>query len=193
MPDNYDPRSALNSRQGRINRREGAEFEKMIELSCDYYKQKGIAFIEKTPEPFRITSKPNAKGQFTGYFTKQAQPDFKGTVSGGRSIVFDAKATSTEKIPLSALTEEQTASLQAHADLGALAYLFMSYSFMPFYLMPYNVFVRAKEIVGHKYWTADECEFASRITAAAELPAFPVRFTGTFLEFMEGICTTKQF
>lgn len=153
----YNPESAAASRCGRQNRSEGAEFEKLIERSCEIYRAKGLAYIEKTPEPFRVISAPNARGQFIGYYEKQAQPDFKGTLLHGQSVVFDAKATSTDRIPMSALSDEQVKSLETHNAMGALAAVLMSYGFKRFYFMPYSLFMSAKELNGHKYWTADEC------------------------------------
>lgn len=43
------------------------------------------AYIEKTPEPFKVISKNHTTGVFTGRFIKykNAQPDFKGTIFGG--------------------------------------------------------------------------------------------------------------
>lgn len=33
---------------------QGRLFENLIDQACLYYKNKGIAMIEKTPEPFRV-------------------------------------------------------------------------------------------------------------------------------------------
>lgn len=41
---------------GLRSRESGAAFEKLIELSCEVYKSRGIAYIEKTPEPMRPVS-----------------------------------------------------------------------------------------------------------------------------------------
>ena len=183
----YNAKSAAASIRGTQNRAEGELFEQLIEKSCKYYADKGIAYIEKTPEPFKVT-KSLGKGQFQGHFTKQAQPDFKGTVKVwaaqpkndvqeedfkpfGKSVVFDAKATSTDKIPISALSEEQRESLLLHHRLGAVSGVLMSFSFQKFYYLPIDVFLKAKEYNGHQYWTVAEIE---RIFN-------PVSFTGGIL------------
>jgi len=162
----YNAKSAAASLRGAQNRAEGALFEELIEKSCKYYADKGIAYIEKTPEPFRIT-KSLGKGQFQGHFTKQAQPDFKGTVRimvpgrcdyYGRSMVFDAKVTRTDRIPISVLSEEQRNALLLHKRLGAVSGVLMSFSFRKFYYLPIDVFLKAKEHNGHQYWTAAEIE-----------------------------------
>lgn len=62
----------------------GSYFEAMISGSCDYYLDRGLAKIEKTPEPMKPLGPKNYKGQFLACYTKQAQPDYKGTLKGGR-------------------------------------------------------------------------------------------------------------
>lgn len=165
------------SRRGQLNRAEGAEFEKLIERSCEYYREKGIALIEKTPEPIRILTKVDNHGTFKACFTKQAQPDFKGTLKGGKAIVFDAKCTMTDKIPISALSDEQVKCLTMHENLGAISGVLMTFGFKAYAFMTVYRFLSAKEIVGHKHWTAYE----------AIIHGQPVRFTGTTIDFLEGI------
>ena len=82
-----DPRRQL---QGYINRAVGNSFEKYLIDACEVYAEAGIAFVEKTPEPFKVTGKKRIGKRlvFEGHFEKKAQPDFKGTLKGGRSIVF---------------------------------------------------------------------------------------------------------
>ena len=135
------------SLRGRNNRNTGELFEDII-----------IPDIEKTPEPFKITSKASNNGRFTGFFEKQAQPDFKGTLKGGRSIVFDAKATMTDRIPLSALSDEQKKHLQLHHALGAVSGVMISYSFNGFYFLCIDTFLNAKTINGHMYWLEEETQ-----------------------------------
>lgn len=170
---NYNRKSAIASMRGRMNRTEGAEFENLIEASCNFYRARGIAYIEKTPEPFRIERSVGG-GKFIGHYEKQAQPDFKGTLKGGKTIVFDAKATITDKLQLSVLSDTQKESLETHSALGAQAFILMGYGFKRFYLMPADIFLSAKEINGHKYWTADEAEKMTRA----------LKFNGMLLYFL---------
>lgn len=41
------------SYQGAVSRAQGAQFEQAIAGACDLYREKGMADIEKTPEPMR--------------------------------------------------------------------------------------------------------------------------------------------
>lgn len=81
---------------GSLSRAAGAAFEKLIETSCEVYKNRKLAYIEKTPEPLRTISKPDKQGRFTAIYTAAAQPDYKGTLSGGRAVVFEAKHTDSD-------------------------------------------------------------------------------------------------
>lgn len=76
---------------GKQARAAGNYFENMISASCEYYRDRGIAKIEKTPEPMKPLGAKNRKGQFLACYTKQAQPDYGGTLKGGQSIYFEAK------------------------------------------------------------------------------------------------------
>lgn len=83
--------------QGSISRATGEGFEAQILTACAYYRAHGIAEIDKTPEPIKVISgrhqNPSGCWSFEAVFTKQAQPDFQGTLCGGSSVVFEAKAT----------------------------------------------------------------------------------------------------
>ncbi|MBO6231789.1 MAG: Holliday junction resolvase RecU [Ruminococcus sp.] len=168
-------KSAQASLRGKMNREEGGNFEQMIEAACNYYRSKGKADIEKTPEPIRQIGKKNERGQFLACYEKKAQPDFKGTLSGGQSIVFDAKSTITDRIAVSVLSEEQRKHLILHDRLGAKSGVMVAYSFKHFFFIPIDKFLNAKEINGHAYWTPLEAELAGTY----------IRYTGTMLDFLE--------
>lgn len=172
----YDQTAARNHLRGKQNRAQGESFEKYIEKACDYYRCEETAFIEKTPEPFKVI-KPLGEGKFAGCFRSSAQPDYKGTLYGGTSICFDAKSTSTEKILISALTEEQRESLELHYRLGAEAYVLCCWGFRRFAMIPITIFLDAKTINGHKSWTADE----------AEMQGFEVFVSGNVLDFLSKV------
>lgn len=72
-------RAQIRGKQARLA---GSYFEAMISGSCDYYLDRGLAKIEKTPEPMKPLGPKNYKGQFLACYTKQAQPDYKGTLKG---------------------------------------------------------------------------------------------------------------
>lgn len=54
-------RAQIRGKQARLA---GSYFEAMISGSCDYYLDRGLAKIEKTPEPMKPLGPKNYKGQF---------------------------------------------------------------------------------------------------------------------------------
>lgn len=64
--------------QGSISRANGLHFEEIIDAGCNYYRVKGAADIEKTPEPMRPI-KDMGGGKFLAVYTKAAQADYQKT------------------------------------------------------------------------------------------------------------------
>ena len=144
--------------QGLANKREGEAFEFHIEAALLRYKEAGIAEIEKTPEPIKQIGRKNHKGQFLACYAKRAQPDFKGTLHGGRSIVFEAKSTRQDRISQGAVTDDQRDRLERHNKLGALAFVIVSMNLQDFYRIPWEIWRDMKQIYGHKSMNRDELE-----------------------------------
>lgn len=159
-PTNRQKKKPEMQLQGMVNRKNGEVLEQLILEACDYYRAQTIADIDKTPEPFKVLSgmkrlSCGAMG-FEGVFAKKAQPDFKGTLNGGRSVVFEAKATTTDRIPQNEVNETQTASMRSHNRLGANVFVLVSMNLATFYRVPWDVWEAMKELFGHKYMTKEE-------------------------------------
>lgn len=148
----------IRSLRGLQSKRAGEHFENMISASLRWYEASGIACIEKTPEPTKQLRPPNSKGQFIACYTKVGQPDFKGTLNGGRSVVFEAKHTDDERIKYDRLTKEQIEKLETHHRLGALAFVLVSFGLEGFYRIPWTVWRDMKEHFGRKYILHEEAE-----------------------------------
>lgn len=146
-----------NSLDNKKNRSEGAYFENIIIDTCEYYKRCGLAYIEKTPEPLRVY-KNLGNGKFVAFFEKKAQPDFKGTLKGGLSVVFEAKYTSKERIERSRLTDEQMSALELHHKLGAKAFILVHMGMQDFFRIPFDVWHDMKRLYGRQYMTKYELE-----------------------------------
>ncbi len=143
--------------QNRVNNAQGHDFESAILRGCAIYAAQGIAYIEKTPEPFRVTSKSKSGGIFQGRFTARAQSDFQGTVGGGRSIVFEAKYTTTDRLRWDVLTEKQREALERHQSLGALALVCVGIQ-GGFFAVPWSRWKNMKQLWGRRYVTANDLE-----------------------------------
>ena len=131
--------------QNRINNAQGHLFEQQILAGCEYYKIHNIAFIEKTPEQFQVMKK-NKDGSFIGRFSKnkRAQPDFKGTLMNGTSIIFEAKYTTKDYMSFNVLTQTQYNALLLHHNLKAKVYICIGIQ-DKFYFVPFSFWKDMKE------------------------------------------------
>lgn len=165
-------RAQITGKQARVA---GNYFENMISASCEYYRDRGLAKIEKTPEPMKPLGAKNRKGQFLACYTKQAQPDYGGTLKGGWSIYFEAKHTDDDRIEQRRLTQEQQDDLEAHHKLGALTFVLVSFGLCDFYRVPWPVWRDMAETYGRKY------------VKQVELIPYEVPATAGYIKFLHGI------
>jgi recombination protein U len=162
--------SARRSYMGARSRAEGAGFEAIINSACDYYRAIGQADIEKTPEPMKPLGGADRSGRFLACYTKQAQPDYKGVLSGGRAVVFEAKHTDSDRMTADRVTPEQADHLTRTEKLGGIAFVLCSFSGRYFYRVPWAVWRDMKRLFGRKYITsADLAEYRIRIAVPGVL------------------------
>lgn len=167
MPVTWEAKHLARRYQNTVNNAQGHFFEDAIKAGCAYYSARGRAEIDKTPEPFRVMEKLGG-GIFKGRFTAPAQPDFQGTLAGGRSIVFEAKHTTTDRLKRDVLTGEQQDTLAHHHRMGAVAAVCAGIG-NNFFFVPWVIWRDMKKHFGRKYVTA------------ANLEPFRVRFNGAVL------------
>lgn len=149
-----DPRQQL---QGAISKAQGQRFENRLDAAFAVYKAHGFAIIEKTPEPMHPV-KNIGGGKFIAFFEKQAQPDYKGVIKGGRAVMFEAKFTRTDRIEQSRVSPGQMDYLDQHQALGARCYVLAGFSSGAVYRLPWNVWRNMKKVFGRKYITEDDVE-----------------------------------
>ena len=148
--------SAKASEIGKKSRDNGALFEKYIIKSCAEYERRGIAYIQKNPEPMHIIKPYGQNGWFVTNFAKKAQPDFKGVLKGGRTVIFDAKHTDKDRILQTAINEVQAEFLDGYEKLGAICFVLVSIGMENFYRVPWMVWKDMKSMFKHKYMNADD-------------------------------------
>ena len=146
---------AVQQYRNAVNNAQGHSFEGCIKAACALYAQQGRAEIDKTPEPFRVTAKDRKNGTFSGRFTARAQPDFQGTLYGGRSVVFEAKRTMKDRIMRSVLTDTQMDALEKHNNLGALCGVCVNIQ-DDFFFVPWKVWRDMKTLYGRQYLKAED-------------------------------------
>ena len=144
-------------KQGRKNRAEGKAFEDKIDKAFAYYKATGYAQIDKTPEPLKVLKSLEA-GRFIATIDKKAQPDYKGTIKGGRSVMFEAKFTTSDRITADRVTDEQWKYLSQAAALGAFCYILAGFSSGNVYKIPWEIWSKMKEYFGRKYVTEPDLQ-----------------------------------
>lgn len=145
---------------GRRSNIAGGMFEGMLNSACNYYRDKGAAIIEKTPEPMRPI-KPygdRGRGQYIACFEKQAQPDYKGVLCDGRAIIFEAKHTDKDRIQESVITETQRQNLDDFQKMGAQCFVMVSMGFRDFFRVPWEIFSNMKIRYGRKYMKLENLE-----------------------------------
>lgn len=150
--DNKKPKYQL---RGKVNHDLGKNFEERIESICETYEINNLAKIEKTPEPMKIL-KHIENGHFESIFTKSAQPDFKGTKKGGKTIVFDAKFTELDKINYAVLSDYQRETLLKYKILGAEAFVLVGFISGNIYKIDIDIWNNMKEQFGRKYIREEE-------------------------------------
>lgn len=151
---------------------QGHLFEDLIKMACGYYREKGKAVIEKMPEPFRVLKKDRNRGTALVQFTSHAQPDFIGTLKNGKTIIFEAKCTLTDRLKQEVITETQWKALEQHFKIGAFVGVCAGIK-DSYYFIPWSVWRDMKNLYGHKYMTATEAE------------KYKVRFTGSGVMFLD--------
>ena len=168
MPGGQKDKAALVQQyQNTVNNAQGHFFEDSIKAACKVYGIRGRAEIDKTPEPFRVIEKFHG-GNFRGRFTARAQPDFQGTLSGGRSIVFEAKYTTTDRLKRDVLTQTQQETLENHRQRGALAAVCAGIGNSFFF-------------VHWEIWRDMKARFGRQYVTAADLEQWRVKFNGAVL------------
>jgi len=172
-------KNAQNSMRGRRSRAEGEWFERVIEIAGSFYEDRGIAVLDKTPEPMRVI-RPMGNGQFLARFEKMAQPDFKGTLCDGTTILFDAKHTETDRLRRNVVTSEQERCFERYSSMGARCFVVAGIRFLDFFRVPWDVFRDMKKIYGHQYMTLEELE------------EYRVLYRGGILRFLDGIEITDR-
>ena len=107
----------------------GMSLEEDINLSNEYYRDMGIALINKRPTPINIVKVDYSKGAriTDAYFEKQSTTDYNG-VYKGKYIDFEAKNTKSEtSFPLSNISEHQIIHLKNVIKHGGIAFFIICF------------------------------------------------------------------
>lgn len=153
---NYDQQKELQRYKNKVSNAQGQYFEEGVKAACEIYRQRGAAYIQKTPEPFRVLRKEQ-KGRALVQFSEHAEPDFKGCLNTGRLVVIETKYTGTDRMKQNVLTEKQAEDLNTYSRFGAIAAVCVGIK-EKHYFVPYEIWRCMKEIWGRKYVTQEDLE-----------------------------------
>ena len=144
--------------RGYQSKRRGDAFERVIMDACRHYAENGDAFIEKTPEPFHILKSCDNGKHFVCNAEKRGQPDFKGTLNGGRAVCFEAKATSSDRMHADRVKPHQAEALDRHEEMGAVVFVMVSFGGDQCFKIPWEKWKTMKEWNGRKYIRPEDVE-----------------------------------
>jgi len=105
----------------------GSTFEEMINLTNDYYFEKGLAVIQKVPTPITPVELDKTNGNITlAYFEKKSTVDYIGAVQG-IPVCFDAKETTRSCLPLQNIHRHQVEFMGSFQRQQGLAFFLVSF------------------------------------------------------------------
>ena len=104
--------------------KKGEKLEMLLEMTHNQYRSAGIADIDKIPPPLKV-------GKVTGknvkaYLDKGSWVDYAG-VCRGVPIIFDAKETTVERLPLSNIADHQYEKLKIWHKHRAASFLIVGF------------------------------------------------------------------
>lgn len=102
---------------------QGRAFESLIEAANKQYDALGLALIEKTEVQKKLLHDELI-------YTKKGAPDFMGTGPDGKAVVFDAKSTQENRLPLKSIVRRfhQLEFLQKTERLGGRAFYLVEFA-----------------------------------------------------------------
>lgn len=136
---------------------QGRFFEERLNAAFALAASRGLALIEKTPEPMRPV-KALGEGKFIAHYEHCAQPDYKGVLAGGRTVMFEAKYTTTGQIHQSRVSRAQAGQLDRYERMGAYCAVLVGFGSGRVYHLPWRVWSGMQRYFGHKYATEAQLE-----------------------------------
>ena len=107
----------------------GMDFESDINLSNEYYRDKGVCLVYKRPTPINVVKVDYSRGAMIthAYFETQSTTDYNG-VYKGKYLDFEAKNTKNKtSFPLSNITSHQINHLKQVIYHGGIAFFIVQF------------------------------------------------------------------
>ncbi len=137
----------------------GSQFEEMINISNEKYRELRMALIQKIPTPIKPVEIDNDRHITLAYFEQKSTVDYIGVVQT-YPVCFDAKEVSKDSFPIANIHEHQYMFMKEFEGQGGIAFLLINYLHEDkIYYMRFaeldKFYKRAKE-GGRKSFTLDE-------------------------------------
>lgn len=152
----------------------GSTLEEFINMTNDYYMQKGLAVIQKVPTPIKPVKIDKENRTITlAYFDQQSTVDYIGAVQG-IPVCFDAKETERQSLPISHIHPHQIEFMRRFRQQKGLSFLLVHFvKHARMFLLPFEVldqFYAAAQNGGRK--SIPLSAFEERFEIFAKGPAF---------------------
>ena len=137
----------------------GSQFEEMINLSNEKYRELRMALIQKIPTPIKPVEIDDDRHITLAYFEQKSTVDYIGVVQT-YPVCFDAKEVTKDSFPLANIHEHQYLFMKEFEEQGGVAFLLINYLHKDkIYYMRFSeldkFYKRAKD-GGRKSFTFDE-------------------------------------
>ena len=159
----------------------GSTLEELINRTCEQYREKGLALIQKVPTPITPVKIDRQSRHITlAYFEKKSTVDYIGAVQG-IPVCFDAKECNTDQFPLQNIHEHQVTFMRDFEKQQGIAFLILSFSHRDeIYYLPYRLML--------KFWERGKAGGIRHFKYSELPPQWFLRKSGNFLvPFLEGI------
>lgn len=159
----------------------GSTLEDFINRTCEQYREKHLALIQKVPTPITPIKIDKGNRHITlAYFEKKSTVDYIGAVQG-IPVCFDAKECHTDTFPLANIHQHQVDFMQGYEEQGGIAFLLLFFTHRnEFYYLRYEEML--------SYWERGQKGGRKSFLYEELNPSFFLESKGGYLiPFLEGI------
>ena len=159
----------------------GSTLEEFINRTCEQYREKGLALIQKVPTPITPVRIDQQSRHITlAYFDQKSTVDYIGAVQG-IPVCFDAKECSTDNFPLQNIHAHQVEFMRDFERQQGIAFLISYFSHRDeIYYMPFAQVL--------KFWERGRNGGLKHFKYTELEPQWFLRKTGNILvPFLEGV------
>lgn len=104
----------------------GSQFEEMINISNEKYRELKMALIQKIPTPIKPVEIDDKRHITLAYFEQKSTVDYIGVVQT-YPVCFDAKEISKDSFPVSNIHEHQYLFMKEFEEQGGIAFLLINF------------------------------------------------------------------